>query len=177
MSFVPDTRRIVGRVAGAASDRGAGLGEAAGELAQHVERKARLGLDERDEVVPGNRDAAHRSRSAHACHTRAVVDEQGELAEEVARPELEPARAKLHLDVAVADHEQAGTRVALEGEHLTAGGPQLGRTHRESLQADVRQAGERRQAAQLVHIHGTCLYQYACLVRAFDTRLPLYGED
>ena len=98
-------------------------------------------------------------------------------AEEVARPELEPARAKLHLDVAVADHEHAGTRVALEGEHLTAGGPQLGRTHREPLQPDVRQAGERRQAAQLVDIHGTCLYQYPCLVRAFDTRLPLYGED
>ena len=66
---------------------------------------------------------------------------------------------------------------SLEGEHLTAGGPQLGRAHRESLQADIRQARERRQAAQLVDIHGTCLYQYACLVRAFDSCLPLDGED
>ena len=28
-----------------------------------------------------------------------------------------------HLDVAVAEHEHAGARVALQGEHLTAGGP------------------------------------------------------
>src|SRR6188472_3702204 len=177
MSFVPDTRRIVGRAVGAASDRGAGLGEPAGELAQHVQREAWLGLDEREEVVPGNRDAADRRRRAHTCDTRAVVDEQGELAEEVARPELELAHAKLHLDVAFTENEHAGARIALERENLTAGRLQLGRAHGQPLKPDVRQARERREAAQLVDIHGTCLYQYACLVRAFDTRLPLYGED
>ena len=177
MSFVPDTRGIVGCAVRAASDRGAGLGEPAGELAQHVQREAGLRLDEREEVVPGNRDAAHRRRRPHTRDTRAVVDEKGELAEEVARPELELAHAKLDLDVAVAEHEHACARVALEGKHLTAGGLQLGRAHSEPLKPDVRQARERRKAAQLLDIHVTCLYQYACLVRAFDTRLPLYGED
>src|SRR4029078_4788015 len=110
-------------------------------------------------------------------HARAVVAEQGELAEEIARPELEPPCAKLHLDVAVAEHEHAGARITFERENLTVAGPRRGGAHRESLEADVRQARERRQAAQLVDIHGTCLYQYACLVRAFDTPLPLYGEE
>src|SRR5512138_573312 len=102
MSFVPDTPAIVGagllrpRVATGCRARraspllrDAGLREAPRELAQEMEREGRLRLHEREEVLARDRDATDGRRRADAGDAGPLVDQERELAEEVAGPELD----------------------------------------------------------------------------------------
>ena len=62
------------------------LGEAPGELPQQVKRERRLRLHQREEVLAGDRQAAHRRGRAHPRDPGSVLDEERELAEEVPGP-------------------------------------------------------------------------------------------
>jgi hypothetical protein len=148
-----------------------------------VERKGRLGLDELEEVVSRDRDAVHFARRTDARDARPVLDEERELAEEVARAELERPRAELDGDGALPDHVHAGTRVVRQREDLPRRAGDLGRAGGDAREPLLADPVEGREPAKVLDVHGRSIsasFEGAGTVarmRAPDVLLPLYGED
>ena len=139
--------------------RGAGLGEAACELAQEVRarklgsvstsaRKSSRGIEtQRTGVVARTRATRAPSSTSRASSPKKSPG-----------PSSSAARAQLDGDGSVAEHEHAGARIPGEREHLARRRPRARpRGRRRAARPTSRHARERGKAAQLVDIHGTCL--------------------
>ena len=159
------------------------LDEPPRELAQEVDGERGLGLDEREEVVARDRDAADGARRPDARDARAVLDEQRELAEEVPGAQLDRPASELDRHGALADHVHPLPGIVREGEHLARLTGHLGRARRDPLEAGLADPLEGREAADLLDVHARFISASPAAIGtvahmdAPDLLLPLYGED
>lgn len=118
------------------------FGQALGQSFKHRDRQVRFFLEQPVEVIAADRYQPAGGRRAHARHMGVVLTKEGQLSEELTRPELDLSPRQLDGYRTLLDHEQAGPSLLRLDKHMPRRRFELGRRLRDTAQCIVRQAGE-----------------------------------
>ena len=103
---------------------------------------ARFVHEELVEVGPADREALHRGLRSHPAGVHQSVDEQRQLADELAGHAIDRARPDLHRHRAVLDDEHPGAFLAGVDQHMTAPDLERRRDGGDVRQREVVEIGE-----------------------------------